>query len=101
MNYYAVADAVVLASGADYHVPAGNALHDGRARLQHDDFLPSSGTARAYYSHRQNRHWRCKLHLLKFFYPNNNSFLKKVFGAYCSNKWNDRRSGTGRSIIRS
>lgn len=64
MNDYAVADAVVLASGADYHVPAGNALHDGRARLQHDDFLPSSGTARAYHSHRQNSHWRCNQLLL-------------------------------------
>ena len=50
----AVADVVVVAAGADHHVPAGNALHQRRARLQYDDLLCSRWTSRADHHDRQN-----------------------------------------------
>lgn len=53
-----VADSVVLATGAHHHVPAGTAVHDRRARLQHDHLLRPRRAPRTHHPHRQMHHWR-------------------------------------------
>ena len=55
----AVADVVVMAAGADHHVPAGVALHHWRTRLQYDDLLRSRWTSWTYHYDRQNHLRRC------------------------------------------
>ena len=89
-------DGMVLATSAHHNVPAGIVVHDWRTRLQYDDFLQQGGATWTYHPYRQNGYRRRMISCSHVLHQRRFSFnfgrFSKVFGAYCSSRWAERKS---------